>query len=63
MVMWMDRTAMDIASSKRIAVAVVDLNSSEYKMDSKSHNRLKWCFENTMKSTFKLHICAIDSGE
>ncbi|CEP17497.1 hypothetical protein [Parasitella parasitica] len=54
------RSKADIKHGKH--VAMMDLKSQKFQSDSKQFKRLKWCFENTMKKTFKLDICAIDSS-
>ncbi|KAI8646145.1 ribonuclease P [Parasitella parasitica] len=53
------RSKADIKHGKH--VVTVDLNSPNFRPGSKQFDRLKWCFENTMKNAFKLDICAIDS--
>ncbi|KAI7892008.1 ribonuclease P [Mucor mucedo] len=52
------RTKADIKHDKHIIM--IDLKSPHFKPDSKAFNRLKWCLENTLTTTFSMVACATD---
>ncbi|MBM6386987.1 MAG: hypothetical protein JSY10_23800 [Paenibacillus sp.] len=53
------RTKMDVKHDKHIVM--IDLKSPNFKSGSKQYNRLKWCLENTLTTTFKMVFCATDT--
>lgn len=42
-------------------VVMIDFKSPTFKAGSNQYNRLKWCLENTLTSSFKMIFCATDS--
>ncbi|KAI8335591.1 ribonuclease P [Blakeslea trispora] len=55
----MKQTKVDVKHDKHIVM--IDFKKKHFKPDSKEFNRLKWCLENTLTSSFTLACCAIDS--
>ncbi|KAI8380537.1 ribonuclease P [Choanephora cucurbitarum] len=55
----MKQTKADQKHDKHIVM--IDFKKGHFKPDSKEFNRLKWCLENTLTSSFAMACCAIDS--
>lgn len=53
------RTKADVKHDKHIIM--IDFKSPNFKAGSNQFNRLKWCLENTLTSTFKMVFCATDA--
>lgn len=53
------RTKADVKHDKHIVV--IDLKGPHFKPNSKQFNRLQWCLENTLTTTFKMVFCVTDS--